>query len=339
MDKNGEMVYKYIDGKFVLVPKIDQEKSVHVPTTEQGPIEEPQISFKKENNPTRNYFLLQCPFLYSKDNCPYEIKSVDEFYAIVKKDNIPLGEIIRSSDYSSYKKRKIVKKTFKRWVKLYNQKTLETVDDTEKNLEVLYDRNIRKVSVWLNILLAVVIVLTMMIVYPDSIFWRMAGQADFGKTLYEIVYRESIRAPWIRVVGYITIVLSVLYYIFLIFRSVLRENFKNKFRYNKKTVSKTSEKSMEKQRKLFYKAEKYFLKGIKKIKKLKPVVPYPIEKVSIYMEGTTKFEKYKMDLKNEILKFEKQKKIITRTNIISAAAVIIGLGTIIGYFIYAIISM
>lgn len=210
------------------------------------------------------------PFLYFPKVAKYVITSIEEFYIPVKKGSVPLGSLVRGSDYSNFKKRSYIKKAFKSWHVDFIKNKERVLSSDADRLLLKSQYVLPKVKIYTFIILVLLFLLTNFLFLKTGSVWTSIMTKSWYPKI-EQAYDQATSNSWFNLVSSINSVLLVIGFSFGLLYNRLVINNRNLNVYRHKIYDE-SNKIVEKDFKKKYRITRnYYLKNYKNKKLFGPL--------------------------------------------------------------------
>jgi hypothetical protein len=281
-------------------------------------------------------FLKGNPFMYNPKTSAYSISSFEEYFIKVRKDEYPLGDIVRNPNIVKRKKKTYLKKAFQRWDKEYNTQKKSVFKESDKTIEVIGDVNFMSISIGTKLMIIGLFILMIFVVSLQSYLWEKISSGSFGYRIYQSLVITFSSTSWLKLVANITIYVLVLFVFYATIYSMVSKDF---VKTHKLAVDylKSSEKTISKQyKKKYRKAYSYYMQVANAKKKF-----YPPLDMAVVEEGQvniTVFEQIRKAAIDRAYNLKKRRPLYVGLKNIFLLLSAGGCATVIGYALFQFVT-
>ena len=252
----------------IIIYELDRSrKNTYVKSTDNVPIID--INYNKNNPivnsaPENEEIFQGNPFLYNPSKQDIDVYSIEDFFTSYKGNKLSLGEMIRNPDYSLASKKRVVRKTFKRWHKEYLKTKKNAFSESYRSIKVIKGVGETKFSFLKTLLVWILLLGMVFITEIDSVLWNAITKGSFGIFLKSSLDNMYDKFNWLKIIGNTTIYLLVFLVVYSLFFQAFIKDYKKYYNRSQKYLNNSENKINKEYRKKRKKAYKYYIKSLRK---------------------------------------------------------------------------
>mgnify|MGYP000872857325 CR=1 FL=1 len=220
-----------------------------------------------QNDSAQTAFLRGNPFLYNSKTSPYQAFSIEDYLIKIKKEEIAFGDVVRNPRFSTYKRRRIVKRAFKTWNNDYLFKKKTTFKENEKVVEIIGEINYLKFPTKLKIILYCMFALLLFLVGTKSFLWGKMIHGNFGYHVNSTLIKMWSSKYYMVIVANISIYLTLLLIFFSTIYTFIIKDFRRNYHLAQNFLENSEVTISRDYQKKYRRARLYYLKNINKKKR------------------------------------------------------------------------
>jgi hypothetical protein len=328
--KKEVMEYEFTNKKF---SKVNAGKTV--PSDPKTPVISSSAVATNNMDPARIQFLRGNPFSYNSKKSAFQVSSIEDYLVKVRREDLALGDIVRSSNFKKSKKKTIVKHAFRNWEKQYNSQKKHVFDESDRTIDVIGDVNFMNIPFGTKMMIFGLFILMIFMISPNAFFWQKIAESGFGYRINQLLISTYQSTSWLKIVGNLTVYILIIFIFYASIYSMVSMDF---VKDHKMAVDylKRSEKIISKQyKKKSQKARKYYLSMITSHKK--HIQPMDMKEVEEGRVNITTFDNIRKISIDRAYKLKKSRPIYIGLKNLFLFLSIGGSATVIGYSLFKMV--